>query len=228
MYKIIQNNKIIDVVRYPRYVNFLKSGHIALTDKTSAAGIVGSDDETIYSFQQRVGYQTVSIEEITSKEFERLQSLLNSGQEVSANEEVLTNLRQSAIQQLSEQCNNKITSGFSVLLSDNEVYNFKLTIEDQLNLMAIEGQLNTGAETFIYHATNQPCKLFSKEDMQKIINTFRRHVIYHTTYFNTAKCYINSLVDPEKISKFIYGDDLSEVAENANIKQILRNGGSLV
>ena len=51
MYKIIQDQKVIDVVRIPRFVRFLSSGHIALTDKSSAQGIVGSDDRTVYSFK---------------------------------------------------------------------------------------------------------------------------------------------------------------------------------
>jgi len=227
MYKIIQNNKVIDVVKNPQFIKFLASGHIAMTDKTSASGIVGSDNKTVYSFQPRSGYQSVSIEEITFKEFKRLQSLLNSSQEICANESTLEAAKQAKIKQLSNQCKNKISTGFSITLSDGEAYNFKLTTEDQLNLMSIEGQLNAGAETFIYHATNQPCKVFSRDDMLKIINTFRRHITYHTTYFNAAKQYINSLVDIEKINSFVYGTDISALINNKAIKQILKNGGGL-
>jgi hypothetical protein len=93
--------------------------------------------------------------------------------------------------------------------------------------MSIEGQLNAGAETFIYHATNQPCRFFSREDMTKIISTFKRYTLYHTTYFNVAKQYINSLVDIEKANTFTYGTDVSEVVDDIVIKQILKNGGNL-
>lgn len=227
MYKIIQNDKVIDVVKYPCFVSFLSTGHIAITDKTSAKGIVGSDNQTVYSFQPRFGYSVVSIEEITSEELERLQSLLGSGQEVSADETALATAKRDAIKRMSNSCKNKIISGFSVVLSDGEAYEFKLTTEDQLNLMSIEGQLNAGAETFIYHATNQPCKFFSREDMTKIIATFKRHTLYHTTYFNVAKQYINSLVDIEKVNTFVYGTDVSEAVDDVVIKQILKNGGNL-
>ena len=54
MYKIMQEGKVIDVVKNPSFVKFLSSGHIAMTDKSSAQGIVGSDLKTVYSF----GYQT--------------------------------------------------------------------------------------------------------------------------------------------------------------------------
>lgn len=226
MYKIIQNDKVIDVVKYPRFVSFLASGHIAITDKTSAQGIAGSDNETVYSFTARFGYQTVTIKEITPEEFSRLQKLLNSNQEISADESALAVAKREAIKRLSSICKTKITSGFSIILSDGESYDFKLTTEDQLNLMSIEGQLNAGAETFIYHATNQPCKFFSREDMTKIITTFKRYTLYHTTYFNTAKQYINSLVDTEKVRLFTYGTDISDTVDNVVIKQILKNGAN--
>jgi hypothetical protein len=229
MYKIIQNDKVIDVVRIPRFVSFLASGHIALTDKTSAAGIVGSDDKTIYSFKPttKKDISVAAIEEITLEEFNRLQGLLNSNLEVSADETALAAAKRDMIARLSSICKNKITAGFSIILSDNEEYSFKLTTEDQLNLMSIESQLNAGANTFIYHATNQPCRFFSREDMSKIISTFKRYTLYHTTYFNVAKQYIKSLVDIEKVNTFTYGTDVSEVVDNIVIKQILKNGGNL-
>lgn len=225
MYKIIQNDKVIDVVKYPRFVSFLASGHIAITDKTSAQGIAGSDNETVYSFTPRFGYQTVTIKEITSEEFSRLQNLLNSNQEISADESALAEAKREAIKRLSSICKNKITSGFSVVLADNKLYAFRLTTEDQLNLMSIESQLNAGAKTIIYHATNQPCRVFSRKDMLKIISTFKRHTLYHTTYFNVAKQHINSLLDIEKINNFVYGTDVSEATNDKTIKQILKTGG---
>lgn len=227
MFKIIQNNKIIDVVKYPQFVSFLASGHIAMTDKTSAEGIVGSDNRTAYSFQSRPGYTAVTIEEITFEEFERLLCLLGSNQEVCADESVLDKIRRNTIKRLSNQCKAAINAGFSVALSDGESYNFKLTAEDQLNLMSIEGQLNAGTETVVYHATNQPCRIFSRKDMLKVIKAFRHHVTYHTTYFNVAKQYINSLVDTDKINNFSYGEDVSTAISDRAIKRILRNGAEL-
>lgn len=229
MYKIIQDNKIIDIVNIPRFVKFLSSGHIAITDKASAQGIVGSDQETIYSFGP-VGQQNfsiVTIAEIDTEEFSRLQSLLNSGQEISADESALEIAKREVIKRLSNICKYKITAGFSIRLSDENFYDFKLTTEDQLNLMTIENQINSGAESFIYHATDQPCRFFNREDMIKIIKSFKQYTLYHTTYFNAAKQYIKSLVDIEKIKLFTYGTDISDTVTDKVIKQILKNGGNL-
>lgn len=227
MYKIIVNDKVVDLVRNPRFVRFLPSGHSTLTDASSAHGFVGSD-RTIYSFTPGKKYAVASLEKLSSEaEFNRLQNLLNSNQEPSADDSALASAKREAISRLSGVCKNKITTGFSITLSDGNLYSFKLTTEDQLNLMAIEGQLNAGAETFLYHATNQPCRFFSREDMTKIISTFKRYTLYHTTYFNVAKQYINSLVSIEKVQMFTYGTDVSEAVEDKVIKQILKNGGNL-
>jgi hypothetical protein len=51
MYKIIQNDKVIDVVQYHKFVRFLPTGHVAMTDRSSAQGIVGSDNKTLYSYR---------------------------------------------------------------------------------------------------------------------------------------------------------------------------------
>ena len=229
MYKIIQNNKIIDVVRVPRFVTFLASGHIAITDKSSAKGIVGSDGETIYSFSHIANkdFNVVSIAEIDNEEFNRLLSLLNSKQEISADVTALEKAKSEKIKRLSNICKNTITAGFSIKLSDGEIYNFKLTTEDQLNLMMLETQLSTDSELFIYHATDQPCRFFSREDMTKIIQAFKSYTLYHTTYFNAAKQYIKSLTAIEKVNLFTYGTDVSDIIDNTVLKQILKNGGNV-
>ena len=228
MYKLIQDNKVIDVVASPRFVRFLASGNIAMTDRTSAHGIVGSDEKTIYRLTSRApsSYAMVSIQEIsTVEEFNRLYGLLNSDAEVFADESPLLEARRARISSLSSQCNSIITSGFSVKLSDGELHAFKLTTEDQLNLMLIENQIANGETSFVYHATNMPCRIYSKEDMTKIVGAFRRHVLFHTTYFNAAKQYINSLTNIEKICLFKYGQDISSAVDDVVIRQLLKAGG---
>lgn len=225
-YKIIQNNKVIDVVNNPDFIKFLPYNHIVMTDKSNAQGIVGSDGDTIYSFTpQRSNIEIASIQETTKEEFSRLRDLLNSNSEICADKATLDHTRQSKINYLSSICKNKITSGFSVILSDGKSYDFKLTTEDQLNLMMIEHQINAGVETFVYHATNQPCRLFTSRDMQAIIQAFKNHVLYHTTYFNAAKQHIKSLIDIEEINLFTYGTDITDTITDKAVRRILKNGG---
>jgi hypothetical protein len=225
-YKIIHKSKVIDVVQNPKFLRFLSSG-IAITDKSSAQGIAGSDGKTIYSFKQ-VSYPNalvVTIKEISLEEFNRLRSLLNSNQEVSADTSELKKVKDATIKNLSNACKDMITSGFSVKLSDSNTYSFRLTAEDQINLLNFENQLNAGETAFIYHATNLPCRIFLRKDMKKIIKAYREHLLYHTTYFNVAKQYIGSLVDINKVKAFTYGTELTSMEIDPTLRQILLNGG---
>ena len=226
MYKIILNDKIVDVVKHPKFIKFLSNGCIAITDKSSANGIVGSDDKTLYSFCYVYGRSepVASIVEIDVNEFNRLNSLLNSNEIVYADESALTKAKHAKLNTLSEICKNKITEGFSLDFKTSK-QSFKLTIEDQLNLIQIESQIAAGDTCFVYHATNQPCRVYSKKDMLKIVKAFRNHILYHTTYYNAAKQYINSLSDIEKINRFEYGMDVSATVNDSMLKQILKNGG---
>ena len=228
MYKIIKDNKVIDTVVHADFIRFLSPTSIIRTTESEAQGITGSDYKTTYSFVfVDSSIPVVTIEKIDVEEFNRLKSLLNSEQEVVANSRLLTTVKETVIAKLSDICKDKIISGFSTLLSDGQVYNFKLTAEDQLNLLSIENQLYNGNASFIYHATGMPCKSYSFEDMSKIIKAFRRHVLYHTTYFNTAKQYINSLTDLNKIKTFFYGLDISSISEDTQVRKILQDGGNV-
>ena len=190
-------------------------------------GIVGSDNKAVYSFEQIPGqnYTVVSIENITSEEFNRLSSLLNSEKTVSASVKELQIAKEIALKELSEICNATIVAGFSIKLLDGNTYNFRLTTEDQLNLLSLENQLNAGEKIFIYNATGLPCKVFTRDDISKIIKAYRKHMLYHTTYFNAAKQYINSLIDIDKVKAFYYGADVLGIIENPTLCQILSDGG---
>ena len=230
MYKILHKGTAIDVVENPNFIRFLSSGHVAMTDMSSAHGIVASDGKTIYSFDQSADdrfFLSVTIEKIDTNEFNRLQSLLNSVSKVEVAVQKLADAKAKKIKALSEICQGKITKGFNVTLHTNEQYHFRLTTEDQVNLLNLENQLHSGAESFIYHATDMPCQVFTRDEFKKIINTYRQHVLYHTTYFNTAKQFINSLTSVKAVESFTYGMDISKAAKNKTIRQLLENGGCL-
>ena len=229
MYKIIKDNKVIDVVDNPCFVIFLPNNIIALSDKASAQGIASSDKQTLYCFEgsEQPDLEVVTIEKIDLDDFNRLQSLLNGDQVISADETELAKAKKLMIKHLSNVCNSSITTGFSIILSDGNSYSFKLTTEDQLNLLAIENQLNFGEDCFVYHATDKPCKVFSREDITYILKAYRKHITYHTTYFNVAKQYIKSLTDIDKVNEFIYGNDLTDFVKDRTLKNILLDGGVL-
>lgn len=229
-YSIICDDKIIDIVQRPVFIKVLPSGHVAFTDKASANGIIGSDEKTIYSFEpvNRKNVKVAIISEISENEFNRLNGLLNSGKAITADFKALTVAINKTINNLSEICNSKIVEGFSVRLSDGKKHNFRLTTEDQLNLLNLENQLNLSTDqTFVYHETGELCRVYTRNEIAKVIKAFKQHILYHTTYFNVARQYIKSLVDIDKVNEFTYGTDVSSVTTDKVIKQILKDGGKL-
>lgn len=226
MYKIIHEGKVIDVVKTPKFLRFISKNNIALASETTAEGIASSDGKTAYSFGpcKKSGVKQVKIEAISETEFSRLKYLLNSGQPLNIDDEI-NEAKQNTIARLSVACKNSITEGFTIALSNGRPYHFRLTAEDQLNLMQIESQLNAGVKSFIYHATNKPCEVFYKHDMVKIINAYRKHVEYHTTYFNCAKHYIMGLQDLTVINLFTYGKPITSTVSDETIRKILSDGG---
>ena len=225
MYKIIYKGEVVDILRNPSFVSFLPTGHIAMTDKSSAQGVVGSDGLTVYSFTSvNPDIKVVSLVSITNEEFNWLNGQLNSTKNVDDNI-VLTKVRNNIVTSLSEVCNTKIVEGFSLRLSDGKQYRFSLTTEDQLNLLSLENQLNSGEKTFIYHAAGHPCKVFTRNDILKIVKAYRKHVGYHTTYFNVAKQFINTQTDIAIINDFCYGDDVTGIVKDKAIYKVLIEGG---
>ena len=229
MYKVIYDNKIIDVLRYPTYLMFLNNGNVTTTGQTSAQGVAGSDGDTLYALTKealkvRPTLKLVTLCEITEAEYDELRIRLDGGEKVNADASELAKAKTTKIAILSQQCRSKIIGGFSIELSGG-VQGFKLTTEDQLNLMRLEAQLREGTnDIFIYHATNEPCRVFSTTDLQKVLNAAQKHMNYHTTYFNVAKQYVNSLTEVESVQLFTYGTDVSSIVTDPVIKQILKRG----
>lgn len=77
-YKVIHNQKVIDVLNELRYCKFqLKHRIPLLCDKEEAQGILSSDGETCYHTSDLLqfpidGFPTVTIEEITEQEYKKL------------------------------------------------------------------------------------------------------------------------------------------------------------
>ena len=61
-----------------------------------------------------------------------------------------------------------------------------------------------------YHADGQPCRYYSAEDMQTVIQTAMWHVSYHTTYCNALNMWIAGCTDSDGLQGIFYGADVPE------------------
>ena len=106
-------------------------------------------------------------------------------------------------------------------MNDGTYQTFRLTIEDQLNLLGIEREILNGEQSFLYHSTNNVCEFYSQEEMLRLINESYKHKTYHTTYFNLLKYCINNMSNIDAISQIEYGIDLFSLDIPEEIKVMI-------
>ena len=168
-------------------------------------------------------YELVKVAEITDNEFNVLFEMLSkidyiveskeeSGTPVITvvpstfqEEPTIEAVRKLKLQELSNICNQTIENGFDTTLSDNVSHHFSLTTQDQLNLISIGQMAANGMEMIPYHADGEICKFYSPDDINNIIEAATQYKIYHTTYYNALKNYVNSLDDINTIQQIEYG-----------------------
>ena len=168
-------------------------------------------------------YELVKVAEITDNEFNVLFEMLSkidyiveskeeSGTPVITvvpstfqEEPTVEAVRKLKLQELSNICNQTIENGFDTTLSDNVSHHFSLTTQDQLNLISIGQMAANGMKMIPYHADGEICKFYSPDDINNIIEAATQYKIYHTTYYNALKNYVNSLDDINTIQQIEYG-----------------------
>lgn len=124
--------------------------------------------------------------------------------------------------EVNEACNRIIAAGIDVRLSNGDIEHFSLTEVDQLNLFGLRAQLAAGASSLPYHADNKPCRFYSADDMNKIINEAMKHATYHTTYCNALHIWINACEAEDTLSKIVYGADVPLEYQSDVLKSFLK------
>lgn len=225
-YKLIYKDVVVDVLDTIKYVRYIqKFNKIVTTDRTSAHGVFGSNGKTVYilegkPYPKNKNYKVVKLVTITDREYNELFNTLTTSERV-AKKVVIDAHKKSKLEELSLKCKETIINGIIVKLSDGNYHSFRLTTEDQLNLLTIETQLQLKAQSTIYHETGKPCEVYSVEDMLTIISYARKHIDYHTTYYNLLKYCVNNLTDVEEIDAVEYGDDLTKYSLPQSLQELL-------
>ena len=229
MYKIIHNNIIVDVVKELRYVKYLPEfKKIVPTSRASAHAICGTNPKVYYALQgvnlpaEKSHWKVATFIKIDEKEYLFLKEELCKDYTIYANKKELNLVKSSKILMMSSECQQKIVDGVSVLMDDGIYHKFRLTLEDQLNLLGVEREILNGATSVLYHSTNDVCRLYSKKEMLHLINVAYKHKNYHTTYFNLLKYCINNMSDTSAISNIEYGVDLMSLDIPEEVKNIVR------
>ena len=117
-------------------------------------------------------------------------------------------IRESKLSEMSYTCRTTIEAGFDLELR-GETHHFSLDTQDQLNLISLSGMAQTQS-LIPYHADGEACVFFTAEEINEIVETATAFKIYHTTYYNALKGYINALQTIEEISAIQYGTPIPE------------------
>ena len=117
-------------------------------------------------------------------------------------------VREKKIEKLSKDCSVEIMNGIDIELEDGKVRHFSLTIQDQLNLIAISSMISSGQTSIVYHADGEVCRYYSAGDMMKIIKKANEHKEFNIAYFNSLKSFVNSLTQLDEIIGIKYGDSI--------------------
>lgn len=83
-------------------------------------------------------------------------------------------------------------------------------------------QLLAGAEKLEYHEDGEPCKYFTAEDMQKIIEKAMFWVSYNTTYCNALNMMIKAATSAEEVEKMSWGMEIPEEFQNEVLKDYMK------
>lgn len=120
-------------------------------------------------------------------------------------------VRELKMKEMKLKCKQAIILGIDVALQSGVIEHFDLTIEDQINLNSLRyDAFAEETQQLAFHCKDGEFRYYSKNDMLKIITTMDNHILYHNSYFNSLKKYINSLNDYEIISSIKYGDDFPQ------------------
>lgn len=228
MYKIICNDRIVDVVKKLYFYRYIPGSKFLSRCDASAASCFQGSKNNFYKIQgaylpESRDYPIASYRSISQLEYDSLYLQLQNPDIKIYEKAALIPIKEEKIQQLKSACDAAIINGVTLRLNDGEIYQFELTLEDQLNLRMFEARLNNGWTSFIYHAKGKPAQVFDDIDMKLILDTVNNHILYHTTYFNLAKNCINNMVELDKISAFNYGDSIADPASKVLLEAIRGN-----
>lgn len=99
---------------------------------------------------------------------------------------------------------------------------FPLSEEDITFLIGKQFELSTTKSNVVsYQDTNNRCKFYPIEDMQKIIQEALQYVSYQTTYRNTLWEWVDECQTKEEVEGIIYGCEVPEQYQNDVIRSYL-------
>lgn len=77
----------------------------------------------------------------------------------------IEDVKSAKIAEMSVACNEVITQGFDITLSDKKSHHFSLEVADQLKISKLNDRANAGITVLPYHADGESCKFYTKDEV---------------------------------------------------------------
>lgn len=167
------------------------------------ADVIQIEEEEYNTYITAIANNETIRVEVEEQEYEEDEPEVNESEVTS-----LEFIRSSKLKELSRACRTTIEAGIDIELR-GEAKHFSLNTQDQLNLMSLE-QMIQHQSMVPYHADEEKVVFYSAEEMQEIIDSANAFKIYHTTYHNALKGWVNALNNIEDIGAIQYGDEIPE------------------
>lgn len=241
-YKLINDNTIFGVVTENAFVKYSPQAdsYIHATDQDGEYVGYKSHfyrDRWMQPVQLIERFEQVTISQISEEEYLILKKTFETNEEIiiepdeepeqpvipneSENPDITVEfVRSSKINEMSRACRQAIENGIDIEVK-GETRHFSLTTQDQLNLMNLSTMAQT-SDIIPYHADGEQCIYYTAAEINEIIAAMNKHKIYHTTYYNALKAYINSLETIEEISAITYGTPIPDEYKTEVLKVIDR------
>ena len=229
-YKIIQNNTFIGIINSNSFMQYQDSNGMFIGANEDTGDLVSCNDRLYRAMWMKPinqnitnKYTSVEILEISKEEYISFMNALEKNEIIEDQEEKIPSpiiqkvqntdisiefIRESKIKEMSYTCHKTIESGFDLELRGITKH-FSLDTQDQLNLISLSVMAQT--QTLIpYHADGEECVFYTNEEINEIVEIANSFKIYHTTYYNALKTYINALETIEEISAITYGVEIPD------------------
>lgn len=240
-YKIILDNSFIGAIHSGLFVAENKTGQKLLYSDETRGQYVSYNGILYHDYWMKPingnkEFVQANIIEITEEEYNIYMKAIENNQPIEdeIEEEIpivvpipetpidVEYIKESKLNEMSRVCRTTIEEGFDIELR-GETKHFSLDTQDQLNLMSL-GQMTQTMSLIPYHADGEACDFYVAEEIEQIISAANAYKIYHTTYYNSLKAYINSLETIQDIAAVTYGMDIPEEYQTDVLKAL--NGGN--
>lgn len=229
-YEIIQDEQLIGVITSNNFIRYQDTNHCFICANEENGDLVEYKDILYRALWMKpinqnihLKYIITDIIQISKEQYDILDTTLENNvviKDIQEEETPITTpipeettlevdwMRQIKVGQMSKACRKTIEEGFDMEIR-GETKHFSLSTQDQLNLMSL-AQMAQTQSMLPYHADGEEVVFYAAEEIQQLVDEMNAFKIYHTTYYNALKAYINSLSTIKELDAVEYGMEIPE------------------